>query len=243
MLPAISNEVQLEAYRDLLQGPMRRFGGALDKMAQLIVELPSKTKVPVQERLQLYEQERDRLQAELVSEAIARVSPNHRIFPAPQVAGPILENSVYEPKNTPIYEMWRELLSRACDQSLAKCAHPAFPGIISQLSNDEAKLLIFFRGFLWPWRPDSFDDTHPYSERVRSERTEACRGMLDFPDNLHMYLEHVIALGIIEKLSGGPPLGTPVFHLLTIRELPSHLHFTAFGETFMSAVNNGQSDA
>ena len=77
----------------------------------------------------------------LAAEALDRVPASRRIFPAAQIVGPIFRNSEYELPRTPIWEMWRELLASASDIERVGQAHPAFAGIISQLSSEEAEVM------------------------------------------------------------------------------------------------------
>jgi Abortive infection alpha len=79
--------------------------------------------------------------AEFIDKSIRRVPEEQQIAPAPQILGPVLDGVKYEPEDTPIYEMFSQLLSRAMDRKHVSEAHPSYPLIIRQLSSDEAIIL------------------------------------------------------------------------------------------------------
>src|SRR5262252_5750093 len=71
----------------------------------------------------------DRLRA-FIDKSIRRVLEQKRVSPAPQILGPIIEGIRYEPEDTPIDEMFSQLLSSALDADRVNEAHPAFPAIV-----------------------------------------------------------------------------------------------------------------
>jgi hypothetical protein len=76
-----------------------------------------------------------------IDRSIRAVPEANLIAPPPQVLGPVLEGVRYEVEGTPIDEMFDSLLRTSMDRTRLASAHPAFPGIIKNLSADEARIL------------------------------------------------------------------------------------------------------
>ena len=197
-LPPIpfSNEVQKQAYEDLAKGSMRQFGDAL---ALIVGKVLSPTYKSPEERALDWQTgaEESENRRRLAAEALDRVPPERRIFPAPQIAGPILRDIEFELPETPIWEMWSQLLSRACDSERTAAVHPAFLVIIRQLSADEALLLSSIRG---RELLVEFDATPSYEEAFTREEGFTLLSdvpSLSQPDAFAFYFEHLEALGLV----------------------------------------------
>ncbi len=108
------------------------------------------------------------------------------MLPAPQIAGRIFRDSEFETPGTPIWEMWSQLLSRACDSGRVQEAHPSFSWIISQLSPDEARILKAF-ALLRPQNPVGAD---VFPKVVSAEIG------ISYPDLNGFYLGHIGSLGL-----------------------------------------------
>ena len=65
----------------------------------------------------------------------------NQISPPAHMLVPILEGMVYHEDNTPIQEMFYNLLVNSMDKTKQDFCHPAFPKILSQLSIDEIIVL------------------------------------------------------------------------------------------------------
>jgi hypothetical protein len=147
--------------------------------------------------------------------AVRRVPEANRVSPAPQIIGPVLEGVRYEPEDTPINQMFSELLSRSMDRERVNEAHPAYPIIIKQLSSDEAKILnnLKSRSFGFVYTLDLDSKTHQFYGDRKVEVDELPRAGLTFPENVPFYLEHLNQLGLAgifqignqEPLFGGNP--------------------------------------
>ena len=165
----------------------------------------------------------------LLETVLRRVSESRRRKIPMELAGPILEGAKYLPEGSPLYEMFEELLVRGADKELIQEAHPAFPGVIKQLSPDEAWLLqessnqelVFFgevklrneggavtladivaMDFMkGPKEPFAVKDTgYDY---------------LAYPENAGMYLRHLESLGLIDIVAEGyrfAPQTSPKLH-------------------------------
>src|SRR5580692_6125284 len=123
-------------YTDAASGAVKELGHSLTDVAKTVrlVLFPLQVLGALQDRV-----------AGFVDRAIRRVPEANRISPAPQIVGPILEGIRYEPEDTPIVEMFSELLSRSMDSDRVNEAHPSFPILIRQLSEDEAQILASLR--------------------------------------------------------------------------------------------------
>lgn len=80
-----------------------QFGEDLFKVLQLAL-------APIQYFAALQDRYRRFLDA-----SVRRVPEERRIAPAPQILGPVLEGIRYEPEESPIEEMFSQLLSRSMD--------------------------------------------------------------------------------------------------------------------------------
>ena len=81
------------------------------------------------------------------TEKVTADVPEDRQQAAPShIAGPALQNLVFLDEDSPLAELYLELLKRAIDKERSNEAHPAFIKIIEQLSPEEAVLLFRFRG-------------------------------------------------------------------------------------------------
>ena len=81
-----------------------QIGEDLVKVVQLALGAPIQYFAALQDRYRRF-----------LDTSVRRVPEHHRIAPAPQILGPVLEGIRYEPENTPIDEMFSQLLSRSMD--------------------------------------------------------------------------------------------------------------------------------
>lgn len=158
----------------------------------------------------------------LAREASRYVPADRFIMPALSIAGKIFRDSEFDQFETPIWEMWVQLLARACDKNRVGEAHPSFPWIISQLSSDEAKLL----SSLAPLKPRMapFDDPIPSIGSAEIGIT--------YSANIGFYLGHLGSLGLLVLPMGWEPIG----HRVMIDNQVTFM-LTDFGQSFMLAVS------
>ncbi len=69
------------------------------------------------------------------------ILPENRISPEPHLLVPILEGMVYHEDNTPIQEMFYNLLKNATDKTTQDLCHPSFPLILKQLSAEDISIV------------------------------------------------------------------------------------------------------
>lgn len=177
-----------DVYDDAAKRGVYELGGLVEDLAKTLrlVLFPVQFTAAYQDRLQAF-----------INDAIRRVPEQRRIAPPPQILGPVLEGVRYEPADTPIADMFSNLLSASCDEERVEHAHPAFPTLIRQLSSDEALLLREI------WRADQplvrvtiADWVDRRFENFRAEHDNMPRSALAFPQNFDFYGLHLYALGI-----------------------------------------------
>ncbi|HXC29508.1 MAG TPA: DUF4393 domain-containing protein [Stellaceae bacterium] len=218
-------------YTDAASGAVKELGHSLTDVAKTVrlVLFPLQVLGALQDRV-----------AGFVDRAIRRVPEANRISPAPQIVGPILEGIRYEPEDTPIVEMFSELLSRSMDSDRVNEAHPSFPILIRQLSEDEAQILASLRNQEYEHvHTQSFNpDTHLFYGPSTIEIDELPRDKIRFSDNVPFYFQNLDKLGLAgifqqgnqePKFDQGPPrrqVGTRV---------RSKYRLTDFGRRFVQA--------
>jgi hypothetical protein len=132
----------------------------------------------------------DRLER-FITESIRRVPEERRITPPPQILGPTVEAIKYEPEGTPVDEMFSELLSRSMDSERVSEAHPAYPLLIRQLSPDETRILrtLYERPYECVFRDRLLESGRFRRDGI--ERDELPRDVLEYPDSLGFYMDHL----------------------------------------------------
>jgi hypothetical protein len=184
--------------------------------------------------------------------SIRQIPEDRRIFPVPQILGPVLEAIKYEPDDTLITEMYNELLSKAFDRQTAEDAHPAFAPLIKQLSLDEAIILKIIYEKCLQDDHYKYQYTDDYDRAVnrfinrKVEIDELPRTNLRNPDNLPIFLEHLDKLGLAAVLQYQNP--EPIFgieqgaRVQTGSRTFARYQLTAFGLAFMKAVSLHRND-
>jgi hypothetical protein len=177
--------------------------------------------------------------------AVRRIPEANRISPAPQIIGPVLEGIRYEPEDTPIDQMFSQLLSRSMDRERVNEAHPAYPIIIKQLSSDEAKILNSLKGSTYDYVYTlDFDSQRKEFYGHRKVEVDALpRNDLSFPENVPFYLEHLDQLGLAgifqvgnqEPLFGGEPQFQGGTQLQVGIRSRCKYRLTDFGQKFVRA--------
>jgi hypothetical protein len=188
---AIAKQVPVrDVYEDGLSKPTKQTGELLTD----IVKTLRLALFPVQALSAL----QDRY-SKFIDRSIRQVPEQQRTPPAPQILGPVMEAIRYEPADTPIDEMFSELLSRAMDNERVNEAHPAYPFLIRQLSSDEARILaaLFGRTYDRVHTSDYDRNTNLFSGH-KVEIDDLPRDNLDFPQNVSFYMTHLANLGFKE---------------------------------------------
>lgn len=221
-----------EAYGDLVAPGAKQAGGLVEDIVKTLrlALAPLQFAAALQDRY-----------VRFLNEAIRRVPDQNLTSPPPQILGPVIEGIRYEESDTPISDMFSQLLSKAFDSTEVEKAHPSYPAIIRQLSSDEALIL----RALWERRT-----APPYRRQYTMELAESGRRIvnqvieidelpvkiLTFPANINFYIDHLFNLGLAALFkddekpikNGSKQTGTRVFQ--TVR-------LTDMGTRFMVAVS------
>jgi hypothetical protein len=166
---------------------------------------------------------------------VSKVPPEKRINPQLQIVGPIFENMKYMDDNSVLYELFEELLARSIDSERIEEAHPSFIHIISQLSRDEAIILVELKKNDFDI-VDTLDLDHENNRFVnlKIEKTNIPKDKLYFSDQVNMYYSHLDSLSLVSWpvfkqdpiLDGDRQIG--------IRRY-SKMNLTEFGKFFVNA--------
>jgi Abortive infection alpha len=175
-----------DMYEDLLKPPAIQLGNLSSDVIKVILLAlaPVQYLATIQDRFRSF-----------LDRSVRRVPERQRISPPPQILGPVLEGIRYEPEETPIDELFSQLLSRSMDRDRAAEAHPSYPHIIRQLSADEAKILSDLCENMYDYvYVSTLDQETRRFFRGATEIDELPRGELIFPNNVGFYMEHLSSL-------------------------------------------------
>lgn len=183
-----------DAYDDALKPGARQMGTLVEDLTKVILLglAPVQLAAALQDRYRAF-----------LDRSVRRIPEADRVLPAPQILGPVLEGIKYEPEDSPISEMFSQLLSSSMDRGRVQDAHPAFSQIVRQLSQDEAVLLNSMwrllkdegRSYRQQFTQDLDNNARTFSNTVM-EIDEVPRDNLMFPENVEFYGQHLYALGI-----------------------------------------------
>lgn len=205
-LKAIPPEVIVNAYNDGAKGPLVQMGILGE---QLLKTLRFFT-YPIQAAAH-----RQDLIDRRFAEALASVPDPHRIVPNDGLVLEVADKLKYQINDNLISDMYVDLLSASMNSQKANLAHPSFIHLISQISSDEAFLLLRMSEGLCPSYMRRMADWDVVSEGEREEQYSSAQfrfngetlNLLDsllkpeemhFPQNFYMYIEHLRSLELIE---------------------------------------------
>ena len=224
---ALNSNVAEKAYDDAISKAAKQFGafgGDFFKAARLVL-FPIQIAAAMQDKLE-----------RTLEHVCDKVPPERRTTPPPlQIFGPIFENIKYMDDNSVLYELFEELLARSIDSERIVEAHPAFIHIISQLSHDEAIILLELRNNDFDL-VEFFDidrETNHVINRIVEECTLPKKG-LQFPDTFEIGLDHLESLGLILM----PKIKKDIIreeYLHVGSKLHMKIHLTGLGEFFVNA--------
>lgn len=193
-------------------------------------------------------------QRQLAEEALALVPPGRFVFPALPMAKRIFLGSDMDEPETPIWEMWKQLLARASDKARLFEAHPSFPRIIGDLSATEADLLESMYAGYNATKPFRFEiEGSAHADGAIDE--EYCKFFFSFSPDLHsanptppegieeigeLYdfaIEHLKQLGLITVNQDGGGKAAPKDGGSEHVRFPFAAYLSSMGLTFMNAVS------
>lgn len=230
-----------EAYDDAVSPAAKQVGNLLSDL--------TKTIMLVLAPVQLAGAYQDRLR-DFLDKSVRKVPEKDRVSPPPQILGPVLEGIRYEPEDTPIDEMFSELLSRSMHKDQLGAAHPSYPYLIKQLSADEARILSLLKNATYARvrtldiKTDAKGEFENY-DNIQVEFQEFPLDALDFPENLSFYINHLQSIGLADCFESRIP--EPIADLKTkkqigIREFTEY-RLTNLGRHFADACIPEQTEA
>lgn len=133
--PIVPESVKLETYRDVVQPSAQEVGKSLALAVRVALAVPSLVLRPIEATLnEVTERVLRRLEARNAAADDVRT-------PVAEVAAPAIGRLRSPTLSAPLQDMFIELLATASLTSSAEAAHPAFVGLIGELSSSEAALL------------------------------------------------------------------------------------------------------
>lgn len=205
-LKAIPPEVIANAYDDGVKGPLSQMGTFGEQILKTLRYLT----YPIQAAAH-----RQDLIDRRFADALASVPEPQRIAPNDGLVLEIADKLKYQINDNLISDMYVDLLSASMDSQKANLAHPAFIHLISQVSSDEAFLLLRLSEGECPSYMRRMADWDVVSEVEREKQYSSAQYIfnrstlnlidsllkpeeLHFPQNFYMYIEHLRALELIE---------------------------------------------
>lgn len=185
-------------YPDTLQPVARDIGQGLSTILRFIL-IPLQWLKFADEGVRL--KFKDRL--EKVANALNNIPEEERIEAPSSIAAPVVEKLAIE-SDEDISELFINLLTNASSSKTVHLAHPSFVNCISSISNDEAKLLLLFRELApIPFLKIrmAFDSVNGIIKTPMLTGIED-RTTLTYPENLPVYFENMIGLGILRIPTG-----------------------------------------
>jgi hypothetical protein len=223
---AVNSKVVEKAYDDAGSKPAKQVGELVEDVIKTIrlLGFPFQVMAEAQDRFR-----------NMLESALNRIPQERRINPQLQIVGPIYEHIKYIDDNIILYQMFEELLARSFDSERIAEAHPSFIHIISQLSHDEAIILLELRNndfdFIESFNIDS--ETHRSVNRI-IEKCNLPKERLLFPDNVEINIDHLVSLG----LALFPQIKKDIFRDVHLQEGSRNyfkIHLTDFGRFFIKA--------
>ncbi|MGP2412798.1 Abi-alpha family protein [Pantoea ananatis] len=205
-IKAIPPKVVEDAYEDGIKGPLVQLG----LFGEQIIKTLRFLTYPIQAAAL-----RQDLIDRRIAQALSDIPEEQRIKPQDSVILEVADRLKYQLNDNLVSDMYVDLLSASMDSERVKLAHPSFIHLISQISSDEAFLLLKMSGFetcAYMRRMSDWDVVSKEErENIYSSATYTIRGIeqnlieillkpedLHFPDNFYIYIEHLRALEIIE---------------------------------------------
>ena len=144
----------------------------------------------------------------------------------PEIGTPILEKLSYTDDDT-LRKMFIELLAKSADRTQVENAHPAFVGIIENITPDEAILLNHLKNrdsipYMWVW--EKIDDDGVF--RIVSDYIIKCPTEIIYRKNIPMYISNLSGMGLLRaedgKFNPKDSVYDPIFDLIK-KQIPDVL--------------------
>ena len=184
-----------ELYHDLAQPGVKILGKVIGDALSLVV-LPMTAMGTYASKVNMYLQHNLKKYAESLKKI-----PEEKVCAAhPQIAVPILQRLSYT-TNEDIADLFVALLTKASNTDTQNMAHPGFESVISQLSQDEARIIKYLKGK----ENIEYCDLVGYNAKgdayapiLRKMTMIPVEVKLDYPQQIHAYYDNLVRLGIME---------------------------------------------
>ena len=216
-----------KAYENILSEPAKEIG----KLGRDIVKTARLFLAP----FQIAAAFQDRFERAL-ERMVKRVPEDRRILPPSEVVGPALEHMKFLEEDSPLWQMFEELLSRSIDKDEIQTIHPSFSHIITQLSRDEAIILYRLKDSTFEV-VDKMDlnQSENRFENRQIEQSNLPTQDLYLPEKLDLYYSHLESLSLVLwPVYKQDPIRDPSGKQTGIRRY-SRMHLTEFGRLFIDA--------
>lgn len=195
-------------YQDALQPGAQQVGRALETVGKAV----NVALAPVAALVWGYEKIRDWMVPALETR-LSRIPPDRIVTPRPMLAGPAIEALRFAGEEESLRDLYANLLATAMDIDTAQTAHPAFVGILGQLTPDEATVLahiadlpavrLAFIGLRSEIVPGEGDPPYVGGTDVLTRfstlgESSGCA----FPELTASYLDNLERLGLVQFVTG-----------------------------------------
>ena len=184
-----------KGYDDIFSPPSKKVGSALST----IIDISNTILWPIKwvnERTRIYFENNIKKYEERISKI-----PDEKIVEVPtEISMPIIERFSYV-SNEQLSNAFVSLLTSASSSDTIEFAHPGFIAVIDRLSPDEAKILIYFRSNEAIAKLDiklRNPENATYKYIVQNETGLTGELGLKFPQNIRLYLDNLVSLGIVQ---------------------------------------------
>ena len=203
-------------------------------ISPVMTYIGKKLKSFFQDRKNIFEYLQNKLNKDLKNKKI--VEPERNIL-IPSVEGILLNE-----KDTPLHEMFYNLLKSSMDKETKDFVHPAFPQILKQMSPQEAKFLL-----------DIYNDKISRNYNARGDKdfiyqldfdTRGTRSIITYKekdsndDYSYIYNRlHYFNLTLIKEVKKNTIIGNPPDSKITIKD---KVMLSEFGKNFMDVCYNDE---
>ncbi|MEJ5963536.1 DUF4393 domain-containing protein [Pedobacter immunditicola] len=148
----------------------------------------------------------------------------------PQFGIPLINKLTYT-TNEEIADLFTSLLTKASSNQTVNMAHPAFIQIIERLTVDEARIIKYFKHK--EFIPSAtfrayYLENDGFVENLKNSTLIKYENDLLFPENVVMYLENLVSLGILNDSHGLTKINEVLY-----KPIYEKNHFEIYKETFM----------
>ncbi|MDR6586356.1 DUF4393 domain-containing protein [Herbaspirillum frisingense] len=225
ILKLLPEKLLEKAYDDLASSPAKeisKVGVDIVKTARLFLA-PLQITATFQDRFENF-----------LRKATKRIPEERQLEPPPEIVGPAVRQMQYLSDQNPLWAMFEELLTQSADSESIKNVHPSFAVLISQLSADEATLILELQK-----QDFTIVDTLDLNRienrffNLQIEKSSVPLQLLANPGHLKLYCSHLESLSLVEwPVEKQTPIQSAGVQTGVRRN--SKIRLTEFGKLFAS---------